>query len=40
MCEDALIFLDHGFSGNLEDMQIHRGKRQSKMQFNLLFDLH
>ena len=40
MCEEAFIFLDHGFSENLEDVQIHRGKSQSKMQFNLVFDLH
>ena len=33
-------YLDHGFSENLEDVQIHRGKSQSKMQFNLVFDLH
>ena len=35
MCEEAFIFLDHGFSENLEDVQIHRGKSQSKMQFGL-----
>lgn len=40
MCEEALIFLDHGFSGNLEDVQIHREKGKAKCSSVCSFDLH